>query len=148
MQSDIVAGKTSKPRGKGRGGIATGGPGVASRAVGTLQSILGHAARLDKLESHPSRGARKLAGKRKQRRLSVTEIKLLGAAMRHAELRQDPPELPQREQFPAGRRLRVDHALRLKTFEPVGEPGKTDFRLSDLTILRRSLRDRGRRFAS
>nr|WP_210289721.1 integrase family protein [Chelatococcus caeni] len=85
MQSDIVAGKTAKPRGKGRGGVTTGGPGVASRAVGTLQSILGHAARLDKLESHPSRGARKLAGKKKQRRLSVAEIKLLGTAMRHAE---------------------------------------------------------------
>ncbi len=84
MQSDIVAGKTAKPRGKGRGGVTTGGPGVASRAVGTLQSILGHAARLDKLESHPSRGARKLAGKKKQRRLSVAEIKL-GVAMRHAE---------------------------------------------------------------
>lgn len=85
MQSDIVAGKTAKPRGKGRGGVTTGGPGVASRAVGTLQSILGHAARLDKLESHPSRGARKLAGNRKKRRLSVAEIKRLGMAMRHAE---------------------------------------------------------------
>ncbi|MGV6876066.1 tyrosine-type recombinase/integrase [Pseudochelatococcus sp. B33] len=85
MQSDIVAGKTAKPRGKGRGGVTTGGPGVASRAVGTLQSILGHAARLDKLESHPSRGARKLAGKKKQRRLSVAEIKMLGAAIRQAK---------------------------------------------------------------
>lgn len=91
MQSDIVAGKTAKPRGKGRGGVTTGGPGVASRAVGTLQSILGHAARLDKLESHPSRGARKLAGKKKQRRLSVAEIKLLGAAMRHAERNGESP---------------------------------------------------------
>lgn len=85
MQSDIVAGKTAKPRGKGRGGITTGGPGVAARAVATLQSILGHAARLDKIESHPSRGARKIAGNRKMRRLSVAEIKKLGAAMRHAE---------------------------------------------------------------
>ncbi|MFC0217605.1 integrase arm-type DNA-binding domain-containing protein [Pseudochelatococcus lubricantis] len=85
MQSDIVAGKTAKPRGKGRGGVTTGGSGVASRAVGTLQSILGHAARLDKLENHPSRGARKLTGNKKQRRLSVAEIKKLGAAMRNAE---------------------------------------------------------------
>lgn len=85
MQSDIVAGKTAKPRGKGRGGVATGGPGVASRAVGTLQSVLGHATRLDKLESHPSRGARRLSSKRKMRRLSVAEIKKLGAAMRYAE---------------------------------------------------------------
>lgn len=91
MQSDIVAGKTAKPRGKGRGGVTTGGPGVASRAVGTLQSILGHAARLSKLESHPSRGARKLAGNKKKRRLSVAEIKLLGAAMRHAERNGESP---------------------------------------------------------
>ncbi|MCQ9147431.1 integrase family protein [Rhizobium oryzihabitans] len=91
MQSDIVAGKTAKPRGGGRGGVTTGGPGVASRAVGTLQSILGHAARLDKIESHPSRGARKLAGKKKQRRLSVAEIKKLGAAMRHAERNGESP---------------------------------------------------------
>jgi len=84
MQSNIVAGKTAKPRGGGRGGAITGGPGVASRAVATLQSILGHAARLDKIESHPSRGARKLASKKKTRRLSEVEIKKLGAAMRHA----------------------------------------------------------------
>ena len=85
MQSDIVAGKTAKPRGKGRGGAATGGPGVASRALSTLQSILGHAARLDKIKTHPSKGARKLAGKKRQRRLSVAEIRKLGMAMRHAE---------------------------------------------------------------
>jgi len=91
MQSDILAGKTARPRGKGRGGVTTGGPGVASRAVGTLQSILGHAVRLDKLESHPSRGARKLAGKKKQRRLSVVEIRKLGAAMRHAERNGESP---------------------------------------------------------
>lgn len=82
MQSDIVAGKTAKLRGKGRGGVATG---VASRAVGTLQSVLGHATRLDKLESHPGRGARRLSSKRKMRRLSVAEIKKLGTAMRYAE---------------------------------------------------------------
>lgn len=91
MQSDIVDGKTAKPRGEGRGGVTTGGPGVASRAVGTLQSILSHAARLDKLESHPSRGARKLAANKKKRRLSVAEIKKLGAAMRHAERNGESP---------------------------------------------------------
>ena len=84
MQSDVVAGKTAKPRGKGRGGAITGGPGVASRAVATLQSILGHAARLDKIENHPSRGARKLASKKRTRRLSEAEIRKLGVAMRYA----------------------------------------------------------------
>ena len=83
MQSDIVDGKTAKPRGEGRGGVTTGGPGVAARAVSTLQSILGHAVRLDRIEAHPSKGARKLAGK-KNRRLSVLEIEKLGQAMRHA----------------------------------------------------------------
>lgn len=84
MQSDIVAGKTAKPRGEGRGGVPTGGPGVAGRTVSTLQSILGHATRLDRIEAHPSKGARKLAGKKKTRRLSVLEIEKLGQAMRHA----------------------------------------------------------------
>jgi integrase len=84
MQSDIVAGKTAKPRGEGRGGATTGGPGVAARTVSTLQSILGHAARLDRIETHPSKGARKLAGKKKSRRLSVPEIEKLGQAIRHA----------------------------------------------------------------
>jgi integrase len=85
MQSDVVNGKTAKPRTGGRGGAATGGPGVASRCVSTLQSILSHAVRLDVIASHPSQGVRRLAGKKKKRRLSVAEIKKLGIAMRHAE---------------------------------------------------------------
>ncbi|HVB82924.1 MAG TPA: integrase family protein [Candidatus Binataceae bacterium] len=86
MQSDIVAGKTAAPeRGPGRGGVARGGPGVAGRAVSTLQAILSHAARLDIIEKHPSEGARRLAGNKKQRRLSVSEIKKLGAALQYGE---------------------------------------------------------------
>ena len=85
MQSDIAAGRTAKPKDKRRGGATTGGPGVAARTVATLQAILGHAARLDQIENHPSRGARKLAGQKKTRRLSVAEIRMLGLAMRHAE---------------------------------------------------------------
>lgn len=86
MQSDIVAGRTAAAeRRPGRGGVARGGPGVAGRAVATLQSILGHAARLDVIEKHPSQGARRLAGKKKQRRLSTGEIKKLGAALQYGE---------------------------------------------------------------
>lgn len=91
MQSDIVAGKTAKARGAGRGGAAAGGPGVAGRAVGTLQNVLSHAARLDQIAEHPCRGARKLAGKRKMRRLSSDEIKALGSVMRHVENRGENP---------------------------------------------------------
>jgi integrase len=86
MQFDIVAGKTAAAeRGPGRGGVARGGPGVAGRAVATLQAILSHAARLDLIEKHPSEGARRLAGKKKQRRLNVPEIKKLGAALQYGE---------------------------------------------------------------
>lgn len=85
MQADIAAGKTAKPRGKGRGGVTTGGSGVAARALSTLQSILGHAARLGKIDGHPSRGARKLAGNKKDRRLSKAELVELGRAIRLAE---------------------------------------------------------------
>jgi integrase len=84
MQSDIAAGKTAKPR-AGRGGATTGGSGVAARTVSTLQSLLAHAVRLDVVASNPAEGVRKLAGKKKERRLSVTEIKKLGDALRVAE---------------------------------------------------------------
>ena len=85
MQSDIAAGKTAKPRGTGRGGTTTGGGGVAARTVSTLQSLLAHAKRLDVIANNPADGVRKLAGKKKERRLSVAEIKKLGETMLVAE---------------------------------------------------------------
>jgi site-specific recombinase XerD len=85
MQSDIAVGKTAKPRGSGRGGATTGGGGVAARTVSTLQSLFAHAARLEIIASNPAEGVRKLAGKKKERRLSTAEIKKLGEAMRVAE---------------------------------------------------------------
>jgi integrase len=91
MQSDIVLGKTAKARGSGRGGVARGGVGVAGRAVGTLQSILSHGLRLDQIEKHPTRGARKLTGTRKKRRLNVDELRRLGGALRHAEAHGEHP---------------------------------------------------------
>jgi integrase len=85
MQADITAGKTAKPRGPGRGGMTTGGAGVAARTVSTLQSLLAHAKLLDVIASNPALGVRKLAGRKKDRRLSVAEIKRLGETMRAAE---------------------------------------------------------------
>jgi len=85
MQANIAAGKTAKPRGPGRGGVTTGGAGVAARTVSTLQSLLTHAKVLNVIAANPAIGVRKLAGKRKERRLSVAEIKRLGEAMRIAE---------------------------------------------------------------
>jgi integrase len=91
MQSDIADGKTAKPRGVGRGGATTGGTGVAARAVSTLHSLFGHAVRLDVIASNPAVGVRKRSGKRKERRLSVAEIKLLGEAIRTAERNTEHP---------------------------------------------------------
>ena len=85
MQTDVMNGKTEKARTGGRGGKATGGPGVAGRCVGTLQAILGHAKHKGLLAEHPTKGAKKLAGKKRTRRLSVAEIEALGKAMAYAE---------------------------------------------------------------
>jgi hypothetical protein len=85
MQSDIVAGKTAKPRRGRRGGVVRGGSGAAGRTVGTLQSLLAHAKRLEVIDSNPAVGVRKLTGKKKTRRLSVAEITTLGETIREAE---------------------------------------------------------------
>lgn len=81
MQADIAAGKSARGR-KGRGGRATGGAGVASRTVGTLRSLLGHAARLKIVSGNPAEGVRQLAGERRQRRLNDDELNHLGKVMR------------------------------------------------------------------
>jgi len=85
MQTDVKDGKTAKPRSGGRGGMATGGAGVAARCVGTLQAIIGHAKHKGLLDAHPTQGAKKLAGNKKTRRLSAAEIVMMGKAMAYAE---------------------------------------------------------------
>src|SRR3546814_18875919 len=85
MQTDVKNGKTAKPRTGGRGGKATGGPGVAGRCVGTLQAILGHAKHKGLLETHPTLGAKKLAGKKRTRRLSAAEIEMLGKTLAYPD---------------------------------------------------------------
>lgn len=85
MQTDVRDGKTAKPRVGGRGGKASGGPGVAGRCVGTLQAVISHAKHKGLLAEHPTKGAKKLSSKKKDRRLSVAEIGLLGKAIAYAE---------------------------------------------------------------
>jgi integrase len=82
MQADIAAGKSARGRKKGRGGKSTGGPGVASRTVGTLRGLLGHAARLNIIGKNPAAGVRQLAVERRQRRLSDDELRQLGQVVR------------------------------------------------------------------
>lgn len=85
MQADVKNGKTAKPRTGGRGGKAAGGAGVAGRCVGTLQAIIGHAKHKGLIAEHPTKGAKKLTSKKKDRRLSLAEIEVLGRAMAYAE---------------------------------------------------------------
>lgn len=85
MQADIAGGKTAKPRPDGRGGITTGGPGVAGRTAATLRSIFAHAKRSGVIDENPAVGVRVIASRKKQRRLSTEEIQLLGQTMRDAE---------------------------------------------------------------
>lgn len=85
MQTDVKEGKTAKPRGSGRGGRAKGGPAAASGSLGTLQAIIGHAKHKGLLDTHPTEGAKKLAGRKKTRRLSFAEIVMMGKAMAYAE---------------------------------------------------------------
>ena len=82
MQADIATGKSARGRKTGRGGKSTGGSGVASRTVGTLRGLLGHAARLNIVGKNPAEGVRQLAVERRQRRLSDDEIRHLGQVMR------------------------------------------------------------------
>ena len=82
MQADIAAGKSARGRKVGRGGNSTGGPGVASRTVGTLRGLLGHAARLNIIDKNPAVGVRQLAVERRHRRLSDDELQHLGQVMR------------------------------------------------------------------
>ena len=91
MQTDIKEGKTGKPRSGGRGGRATGGPAAASNSVGTIQAIIGHAKHKGLLDSHPTQGAKKLAGRKKTRRLSVAEIEMMGKAIAYAERNNENP---------------------------------------------------------
>jgi integrase len=85
LQADIIAGKSAKGR-KGRGGLATGGPGVAARTVGMLRTIFEAARRSAKFKKqvkhNPATGVRKAAGGKHKRFLSLDELTVLGKAMR------------------------------------------------------------------
>lgn len=84
MQADVKNGLTAKPRGKGRGGQATGGHATASRCLATLQAVLGHAKHKGLIAEHPTRGAKVLAITKRTRRLSAAEIEALGKAIAFA----------------------------------------------------------------
>jgi len=86
LQADIVAGRTARVRsGGGRGGVARGGKGVASRTVGMLGTMLEFARRKRIIKVNPCRGIDKLPDRRQTRFLSGGEMARLGAALRALE---------------------------------------------------------------
>ena len=86
MKADILAGRTAKPKKKGRGGLATGGPGVTARTVGMLGTILEFArTSLKIIKDNPARGIKKPPEGRQRRFLHLDEIATLGEAMRASE---------------------------------------------------------------
>ena len=87
MKADIIAGKTARPRkAEGRGGIATGGAGVAARTLGMMVTILEYARKSLKLiKENPARGVTKPPDRKQRRFLTVEEMAKLGQAIRETE---------------------------------------------------------------
>lgn len=81
FQADIKQGRTAKGR-KGRGGVTSGGAGVAGRTIGMLHTIFEQAVRWNVIENNPARGIRKISVDVKcERRLSASELKHFGMAL-------------------------------------------------------------------
>lgn len=88
FQADIANGKTKQKREK-KGGVTSGGTGVAGRTTGMLHTIFAHALRRRIIAVNPAAGVRKMGGDNKrERRLSLKEIAALGKAMKIARQEQ------------------------------------------------------------
>ena len=86
LKIEIIGGKTAKPRKNGRGGVVTGGRGVAGRTLGMLGTILEYARHpLNLIKENPARGVKKPSEGKQRRFLSLEEIARLGAVIRQAE---------------------------------------------------------------
>jgi integrase len=87
MKTDIIAGKTAKPRrSMGRGGVASGGRGVAARTLGMVVTILEYARKTLKLiKENPGKDVKRPPDGRQRRFLNLEEITKLGEALRAAE---------------------------------------------------------------
>jgi integrase len=93
MQLDIAAGRTARERAEGRGGVTTGGKGVAARTVGMLGTILEFGRRRRLITVNPARGVAKLPEGRQRRFLNLEEIGQLGGVMRDVEGFENPSGL-------------------------------------------------------
>jgi len=90
FQTDITKGKTAKKppknrKGKGRGGLASGGATVASRTVGMLGTILQRAVDSGAIDKNPARGVKRPQDKERKPPFSFEAVASLGVAIREAE---------------------------------------------------------------
>ena len=86
LQADIAAGKSAAPRkATGRGGIATGGNGAASRTIGMLGTILEFGRRKKVIKENQARGVEKLTEGRQTRFLNEAEMGKLGSSLAELE---------------------------------------------------------------
>lgn len=87
---DVMAGKSVKPASKSagdkakrpRGGVASGGPAVASRTLGMLGTILERAVRDGILAKNPARGIKRPKDQEAKPAFSFEKVKALGRALR------------------------------------------------------------------
>ncbi len=96
MQTDIAAGKTAhkekpvsdgstkKPKRK-RGGVASGGKGIAARTVGMFGTILEFARKRGVIVKNPARDVERFPDRKRKAFLDLEKIKALGRGMREAE---------------------------------------------------------------
>jgi integrase len=88
MQAHVATGRTAAPKGKDddrrRGGVTSGGSGVASRTLGMMRSIFEHAIRKAIITSNPARGVRRIADGQRRVRLTLDQVRALGKAMKEA----------------------------------------------------------------
>lgn len=86
FQADIAAGKSAAQRkASGRGGVPTGGEGVASRTLGMLGAILQYAVKQGYRADNPVRGVTRFVSDSEPVFLTLDHVAQIGQALRAAE---------------------------------------------------------------
>jgi len=85
LKKDIAAGKTKVKRDGGKGYIATGGKGAATRTIRMLGGIFSYAVKCKYIAENPRKGVALYADKKGERFLTEGEFQRLAEALREAE---------------------------------------------------------------
>ncbi len=117
LKKDIAAGKTKVKREGGKGYIATGGKGAATRTIRMLDGIFSYAVKCKYIAENPRKGVALYADKKGERFLSEGEFQRLAETLREAETEGLPwqPRKPESKHVPkmaATAREKIDdHAI-------------------------------------